>query len=191
MWQDIIDSKADSAILGFFLNMPERTFSVLEISKHLRQRPAKVIGSLSKLAEADLIKSFSKKGKRYYFLNFKYPLLPQMKNYWRKKPKVKRKDEFVNSIKKLGQIRAAFLSGIFCGQAHLPVDILLVGKVNLRKLAEFLKTGQRLMGQEINYSVMSPKEFVERRDTFDRFIKDIFDYRHLTVIDKLVKKRRG
>jgi len=74
MWQDIIDSKADSAILGFFLNMPERTFSVLEISKHLRQRPAKVIGSLSKLAEADLIKSFSKKGKRYYFLN--EPLTP-------------------------------------------------------------------------------------------------------------------
>ena len=43
------------------------------------------------------------------------------------------------AIRRLGDIRAAFLSGIFCGHATLPVDILLVGKVNLNRLADFLE----------------------------------------------------
>ena len=88
------------------------------------------------------------------------------------------------------EIKAAFLSGIFCGHQNLPVDILLVGKVNLNKLSDFLKAAEKMMGQEINYSVMTVGEFVQRRDTFDKFIKDIFDYRHLTVVDELSKKRR-
>jgi hypothetical protein len=46
-----------------------------------------------------------------------------------------------------------------------------------------------MMGQEINYSIMTEDEFKLRRDTFDRFIKDIFDYRHLVVVDNLTKKK--
>ena len=68
------------------------------------------------------------------------------------------------------------------------MDLLLVGKINLTKLAGFLKATEKLMGQEINYSVMTVEEFLLRRDTFDRFIKDIFDYRHLVVVDELSKK---
>ena len=81
------------------------------------------------------------------------------------------------------------MSGIFCGHQNLPVDILLVGKINLNKLSDFLKAAEKMMGQEINYSVMSVKEFVQRRETFDRFIKDIFDYRHLVVVDELSGKK--
>jgi hypothetical protein len=43
------------------------------------------------------------------------------------------------------------------------------------------------MGQEINYSIMSEGEFKQRRDTFDKFIKDIFDYKHIVVSDNLKK----
>ncbi len=47
-----------------------------------------------------------------------------------------------------------------------------------------------MMGQEINYSVMTVEEFLLRRDTFDKFIKDVFDYRHLVVVDDLNKKSK-
>jgi hypothetical protein len=46
------------------------------------------------------------------------------------------------------------------------------------------------MGQELNYSIMSEEEFINRRDTFDRFIKDIFDYPHLVILDKIRKPKR-
>jgi hypothetical protein len=188
MLQDILDSKSDSAILSFFLTAPARSFSVLEVAKRLGIPRLKAMRGLNKLSAGGPLRNFSKKGKKYYLLNPKYKLLPEMKSYF-VKTGPRYRDELFAAIRRLGEIKAAFLSGIFCGEANLPVDLLLVGKVNLNKLAYFLKSAEKMMGQEINYSIMTVAEFSLRRDTFDKFIKDIFDYPHLAVVDSLPKRR--
>ncbi len=187
MLADIVNSKNDSAILGFFLAAPQRSFSVNEISKRLNIPYFKAGHSLGRLSGQNLLKTFAKRTKKYYYINSKNPLLPEIRRYL-KKNTAKYQDELFSAIKRLGKIQAAFLSGIFTGYSNLPVDILLVGRVNLKKLDAFLKSAQRLMGQEINYSIMTEQEFILRRDTFDKFIKDIFDYRHLVIVDTLKKK---
>jgi hypothetical protein len=188
MLKDIIDSKTDSAVLAFFLAAPARSFSVLEISRRLGIPHHKTAFVLNRLAEAGPINTFSKKGKKYFIINSRYIFLPDIKNLLLKSfPKYQ--DELFSAVRKLGDIRAAFLSGIFTGYPNLQVDILLVGKINLKKLSDFLKASQKMMGQEINYSIMTPKEFELRRNTFDKFIRDIFDYRHLVVCDNLKKKK--
>lgn len=189
MLEELLDSKTDSAVLSFFLAMPQRSFSVLEISRRLKIPYLKVAHCLAKLGMVGPLTSFAKKGKKYYLLNARYKLLPEIKNFWARNGQ-KGKDELFLAIRRLGEVRAAFLSGIFTGYPNLPVDILLVGKVNLRKLSDFLKAAEKMMGQEINYSVMSVDEFLLRRDTFDKFIKDVFDYRHLVVVDTLGKRKR-
>lgn len=189
MLQDIIESKSDSAILSFFLAAPPRAFSVLEVSRRLRQSYLKTAHVLNKLVSASLLKSFSRRGKKYYIINLRNPLLPEIKRQF-SRDIAPYKDELFAAVRQLGDVRAAFLSGLFSGQPNLPVDILLVGRINLKKLSDFLKAAEKMMGQEINYSIMSVKEFQLRRDTFDRFIKDIFDYPHLTVLDNLSKRKR-
>lgn len=189
MLEEIIDSKTDSTLLSFFLAAPARSFSIFELSGRLKLPHAAAAHSLNKLVTYGPLAAFSKKGKRYYLLNQKYKLLPQIKTYWLKSGG-KYQDELFSAIKKLGEVKAAFLSGIFSGHPELPVDLLLVGKINLNKLADFLKAVEKMMQQEINYSVMSVEEFVLRRDTFDKFIKDIFDYPHLVVVDTLQKKKK-
>lgn len=185
MLEDIINSKTSSKVLAFYLAAPARSFSIFEISRRLRIPYLKTSHVLNGLVEKRVLKRFTKKGKKYYILNSRYLLLPELRKNFKKVSKYT--DELIEAVKKLGNIRAAFLSGIFTGYGNLPVDILLVGKVNLQKLDAFLKSAEKLMGQEINYSIMSSKEFVQRRNTFDRFIKDIFDYNHLVIIDKLKK----
>jgi hypothetical protein len=59
----------------------------------------------------------------------------------------------------------------------------------LHKLEEFLANAKKMMGQDINYSIMTQDEFIQRRDTFDRFIRDIFDYPYLAVMDSVTKNR--
>ena len=190
MLEQILDSKADSAVLSFFLVAPERSFSALEISKRLKIPYGKTTHALNRLSNHGQLRSFTKKTKKYYLVNSKYKLLPQIKDYLLKNgPKYH--DELFSAIRHLGEIKAAFLSGIFTGYSNLPVDLLLVGKVNLRKLDDFLKALEKIMGQEVNYSVMSVGEFQQRSETFDKFIKDIFDYHHLVVIDELSKKKSG
>lgn len=186
MLEDIINSKSDAAVLSFFLAAPERSFSPLEISKRVRLPYLKCAHVLNKLVLHGQLKSFSKKGRKYYLINSRYKLLPAIKEYLLKNGH-KYHDELFSAIRSLGNVRAAFLSGLFVGEPSLPVDILLVGRVNLARLDGFLKQLEKLMGQEINYSIMSEREFKSRRDTFDRFIKDIFDYRHLVVCDNLKK----
>ncbi|MCL5666899.1 MAG: hypothetical protein M1383_03955 [Patescibacteria group bacterium] len=189
MIQDIIDSKTNSTILSFFLVAPERSFSVLEVSKRLGIPHARAGQALGHLSNQGVLKGFSKRGKRYYLLNNRHKLMPEIRKYLQKQgPKYQ--DELFSAIKKLGKIRAAFLSGIFTGYPNLPVDLLLVGKVNLNKLDMFLRNAQKLMGLEINYSIMTVEEFLLRRDTFDKFIKDIFDYRHIAVVDELGGKKK-
>jgi hypothetical protein len=139
------------------------------------------------LSQQGIVSGFFKRGKRYYLLNSKHENYLAIKQSLSKKHAAYQ-DELVKAIKKLGKIKAAFLSGLFAGYAHLPVDLLLVGKINLKKLDKFLMQLEKLMGQEINYSIMSPKEFTDRRDTFDHFIKDIFDHRHIVVVDSLKPK---
>lgn len=189
MLEEIVDSKIDSGTLSFFLSAPERSFSVLEISKRLGVSNLKVAHSLSKLTALGPIKMFIKKNKKYYMLNDKYKLLEQMRDFWQKSP-IKYQDELFLAIRRLGDVKAAFLSGLFCGQPNLPVDLLIVGRVNLDKMSGFLKSVEQLMGQEINYSIMTVDEFLLRRNTFDKFIKDIFDYPHLTVVDELKNSKK-
>lgn len=187
MLEDILNSKSDAAVLSFFLAAPERSFSPLEISKRIRLKYLKTVHTLNKLVLHGQLKSFNKRGKKYYLINSRYKLLPAIKEYLLKNgPKYQ--DELFLAIRGLGDVRAAFLSGLFVGHSTLPVDLLIVGRVNLKKLAEFLKNLENLMGQEINYSIMSEKEFIGRRNTFDRFIKDVFDYRHLVVCDNIKSK---
>ncbi len=187
MLEEIFNSKSDSAILSFFLVAPERSFSALEISRRLKIPYGRTTHILNKLSQHGQLISSSKKSKKYYMVNSKYKLLPEIKDFLLKNgPRYS--DELFSAIKRLGEIKAAFLSGIFTGYDNLPVDILLVGKINLKKLDLFLNSARKMMGQDINYSIMTPDEFVLRRDTFDRFIRDIFDYKHLVVVDELKKK---
>jgi DNA-binding transcriptional ArsR family regulator len=185
MLEQILSSSSQSAVLALLLAAPERSFAPKELSGRLRLSQSRVLSALSNFLKLGIVTAFAKGGRKYYLLNGKHKLLGEIKSSLKTRSY---EDELFAAVRRLGQIRAAFLSGIFTGQPQLPVDILLVGKVNLNKLDKFLGACKKLMGQDINYSIMSPAEFQLRRDTFDRFIKDIFDYRHLVVVDKLPRK---
>jgi hypothetical protein len=188
MLHDIVDSKTTSALLSFLLMVPPRAFSPLELQKRLGLSTRRLREGMRDLMRQQMLIEFSKHNKKYYLVSSKHPLLAEVRKSLLKNQR-SYDDELFVAIGKLGQIKAAFLSGIFTGQPQLPVDLLLVGKVNLNRLATFLEQCRKMMGQDINYSVMSDDEFILRRDTFDRFIKDIFDYRHIIVIDQLKGKR--
>ncbi|GEM_PF-926462 len=180
---DILDSKQPADLLAFLLVAPERAFSVRELAVRLNTTSASVNNSIKTLEQTNFVNSFNKGSTKFYLLNLRHAQVKGLREQslaelgaW--------PDELFASLKKLGQLSGIFLSGLFVGRTELPVDMLLVGKVSLGKLEGFLDTTKKLTGNEINYSIMTREEFELRRDTFDRFIKDIFDYPHIVVYDK-------
>lgn len=183
MLEEVLASQPESAILSFLLVSPPRSFSEIELAKRLSLSSGTLSTTLQRMTRKGYVTTFSKRGKRYYLLNRTHAIFPELREQLSRNRSPK--DELFSAIERLGEVKAAFLSGLFTGQPHLPVDVLIVGKVSPHKLDAFLSACERMVGQEINYSVMGPQEFRERRHTFDRFIKDIFDYPHIVVVDKL------
>lgn len=180
IFSEIIDSKAESSLLGFLLVAPKRTFSIKELAKRL-PHSATIIGrAAADLQRKNMLNSVSKGTVKFYYLNERNRSLEELRREFRK-VQSPWSDELFSSLKKLGQLEGIYLSGLFVAEPQLPVDILLVGKVNLSKLDEFLKNAVKVVGAEINYSIMTKEEFELRKGTFDRFIKDIFDYNHIVV----------
>lgn len=189
MLQEIIESKYKSVIVPFLLLATARSYSILELSKRLGFSVDKLNHELSDLMKLGLVRSFTKNRQTYYLVNTRHKSLIELKQSLVKNQK-HFDDELFIAIKRLGEVKGAFLSGIFTGSPELPVDILIVGKPNLNKLDEFLQNCKKMMGQDVNYSIMSEDEYTLRRDTFDRFIKDVFDYPHLVVFDNLHKTKK-
>lgn len=186
MYEEILNSKHLSQSLSIFMHLPQRAYSINESAKLLRLSLRVTANILNTLTFHNFLKSVSKHNKKYFF----YKPRTEVPSWFKSKllkPKKKLDDPLFEDIRKLS-LKGAFLTGIFCGLPALPVDLLLVGKIDLKKLNKFLEKWEKIMGLEINYSIMSENEFIERRDTFDKFIKDIFDHRNLVVVDRLGKK---
>lgn len=184
---DIIDSDHQAELLAFLLTATPRSFPVSELSRRLTLSPQAIAVAASTMEKHNLVKSFTKQQTKFYILNHRHAMVPQLKNSIGKEHR-SWPDELNSSLKKLGNLTGIFLSGVFVGRPELVVDLLLVGSVNTAKLNEFLRATGKQFGGELNYSIMSAQEFRMRRDTFDRFIKDIFDYPHITLLDRSDQK---
>ena len=181
MLQNILESNKKTTIATFFLASPVRAFYVGELEKRLGKG---VLPELSQMVKLDFLETFLKKGKRYYMVNERSNGYRDLKEFVLKSAR-SYEDELFKAVKKLTGVRCAVLMGVFAGYPNSECDLLLVGDFKegqLTKLAEGLDS---LMGQEVNYAVLSPDEFKYRKGTFDRFIKDVFENKHLVVVDNL------
>src|ERR1700722_2243924 len=98
MLQDIIDSKPQSQVLGFFVVAPERAFSIPEIAKRLGMPTQKAAHALKPLVDEHILLGFSKRGKKFYIINGRYGLLQQLKTT-AKKDGLQYSDELFTAIK--------------------------------------------------------------------------------------------
>ncbi len=186
MLEEIIDSKPKTATLAIMLLLPNRGFTAKELASKAHVTNKTLEPVLRYFEKISLVNSYSRDKLKFYTLNLRHKLLPEIQSSVVKNQK-KYEDELYVALKKLGALEGIFLTGIFTGLPYAPVDLLLVGKPNLGKLSKFLENAKKALGLEINYSVMPLEEFLLRRDTFDRFLRDIFDYPHLVVVDKTRK----
>lgn len=179
----LLEDSPEADVVSFLLFAPPRTFSARELGERLEMRPNRLMDALTRLVEGGQVLTCTRKSIQYFFLNPKHKFYPQIREKLKNRGQ-KYDDELFLAIKKLGA-KAAYLSGLFVGRPDLPVDLLLVGDLDPRKMQTFVESCEHMLGQEVNYCVMDQKEFDFRRNTFDKFIKDIFDYPYIDVFAKI------
>lgn len=96
---------------------------------------------------------------------------------------------FLKKIRKAGTPRIVLMSGFFAGDIESingGIDILIVGDhIKEKKIIPILKDIEAEMGKEIRYAIFSTKDFRYRMEIRDRLVRDVLDYPHKTILDKL------
>lgn len=94
--------------------------------------------------------------------------------------------ELISLIGKIGKIKSIIVSGMFLGEWDRRVDLLVVGDaIDEKKLARVMRDMEAYMGREVHYAWFSTPDFRYRRNLNDRLIRDVFDFPHRVILDRL------
>lgn len=120
-----------------------------------------------------------------WMLNSAFPLLTPLKNLVLNVAPISRA-EILKRLKNAGNVKLVILSGIFIQDDESRVDLLVVGD-NLKQgvLEKEIAHIEALVGKELAYSVLTTQECTYRMGMYDKFIRDILDYPHEKILNKL------
>ena len=90
----------------------------------------------------------------------------------------------LDSLKMIGNIKLAILTGQFTRDNSVEIDFLIVGNVNHNALDKFINELEKAENKSIRYSVMTVDEFNYRRTVHDRFVVSIINSKKQVIIDQ-------
>jgi len=181
----LFDSPVRVRVLKLFLYNPETSFEPKTISKILNIGSAIANKHLRGLKEVKLIDQKTIKSKKVFKTNPDFYFYNELKELVLKANPAS-KEKLIKRILSLGKIRLAIISGIFMNFDGARADLMIVGDdVKPAKFNKFLKDLEAEVGKEINCALMTVKEFYYRYNMYDRFVRDILDFKHEKLINKL------
>jgi len=190
MLEQLFGSRTRVKLLRLFLANPDKIYYVREITRKVEERINSVRRELKNLEEMGLIFFEYKNQKKYYRVNDSFILYPELKSLILKAQVIMEK-RIVSDLESLGNIQYMILTGFFVGIKDHLTDLLIVGKVNKRKIQRMIKKFEKTFNNEINYTIMTTKEFKYRKDLTDRFLYDILENKKIVMIDKLNKSPKS
>lgn len=196
MLEHLFGSKTRLKILRAFFRDSEKAYYVRELSRLVDSQINAIRRELELLLKADLIKEtepgkeVDKSGqgaslRKYYSLNTESILYPEFQALLLK-AKILGEQKFVEEItKKCGEVKLFLLTGKFTGDERAPSDILLVGKIKEKVVARLINKYEKETGIDILYTLMTEKEFSDRRHVMDKFLYSLFEAKNIKVVDKI------
>ena len=94
--------------------------------------------------------------------------------------------EIADRLKRCGSIKLIIVSGAFIQNPDSRVDMLIVGdKLKKGAISSVLSVIESEVGKELSYTALETQEFKYRLSVYDKFIRDILDYPHTKIVDKI------
>ena len=199
--EKIFGSAAKVKIMRLFLFNPAETFDLGQIVERSKVTPASARHEVSMMEKVGLIKkrsfykdyevgpSKNRKIERRRTIgwtideNFEY-LEPLQNLLIHISPL--RNGEILNRLARVGKMKLVVVSGAFIQNWDSRVDLLIVGD-NIKKgtLENVIKTIESEVGREIRYASFETPDFKYRLGVYDKLIRDILDFPHEAILDKL------
>ncbi len=197
----LFGTSAKVKIMRLFLSNEDQVFNNADISKKTKVSLANVRKELNILEKINLVKRkvfykeiekkkagkiiIEKKKNNGWVLDKSFSLLSPLKNLLIKSSPLESK-EIISRLKKGGNLKLVIISGVFVQEKDSRVDILIVGdNLDNSYLDRAIHTIESEIGQELIYSVLETADFIYRLGVYDKLLRDILDFSHKKLINKL------
>ena len=181
--EKLFGSPARVKLLRLFLFNPRQSFSLRDLAARSRTLAKDVRREVATLTMAGLVERKARSRGRYA-LNVKFEYTAAMQNLLLNAPR--RAGDIIKRLRGVGSIKMIILSGIFVGEWEERLDLLVVGdKIKERKVRERIRGLEAEIGKEIRYALLPSEEFYYRLNMNDKLVRDILDYPHLIILDRL------
>lgn len=174
MLKDLFVSEVRLKVLKLMLTRPEEQFHVRAIVRAVNAEINAVRRELAKLEGMGLLRKRQSGNRIYYTADTSHMYYSELLAMVSKEDGVG--GLILKHAKELGTIKFAMLATAFLKgrkSSVLDVDLFMVGDLDLEVLKKIVAMGEREMGVEINYSVMSEEDFTFRKRKNDHFISKI------------------
>lgn len=170
-------------VLRLFLFNPSQAFTAAEAAQRARADSATVRRELLNLKQAGLLKKARTKLTRYE-LNDRFPYLVALKSLILNTER--RGESIPERLRSAGALKLIILTGVFMGDVEGDFDLLVVGdRVRESSLREKIKSLEAELGRELRYALLTTPDFLYRLNMSDKLLRDILDYPHRIVFDRL------
>lgn len=187
-------------ILRLFLFNPDKAFDLSEVVLRAKVSSSFARKELSSLKTAGLLKSRlvlrevkRKKGKKISVVRKKvrgFALAPSFKYRIPLQELLVtvpvRLEDLAERLSRAGLFKLLIAAGILIRDWDGRIDLLLVGdKIKHGPLRRIIGSLESEIGKELRYVLLTTQEFQYRLGVNDRLIRDILDYPHQKVINRL------
>ena len=184
---DLIISKVRVKLLKIFLSQPKEMYYVRQLTRAAKEEINAIRRELLHLQSVGLLQSEKRGNRLYYQVRPAYPLYSEISDLVLKSTGVGKL--IIKNRSRLGFVKYIFVSQkLLKGLPRLPedVDLMIVGKAIMPQVSLLIKSLEKTLNTEINYSCMTEDEFRYRLSHMDPFIiKVLVQPRIMLVGDEL------
>lgn len=191
----LFGSAARVKLLRFFLFNPSKKFLFDDISRRAKLVRRTARTEMTALEKAGVIKKQtmymevegkSKKLKAIgYCLNKDFPELSALQQFLFETAPIDGKT-LLKHLRKAGVLDFVVVAGIFAREYEQRLDVLLaMKKLSQAKVEQAIRSLEAEIGIEIRFAAMTSEDLLYRVGMYDKLTRDVFDYPHQILIDKI------
>lgn len=191
----LFGSKTRVKLLHLFLNNPDTSFYVREITRLVDEQINSVRRELSNMLNVGVILSENADNKLYYRVNKKYEYYAPFRGIFSDEAIIAQPDTGSKSqqaaspawaklLEQDGDVRVAVAAGALVPGSASAIDLLVVSDKNHPAITKIIHSVEAKVGRDLNYSLMTYDDFYYRLSVRDKFITSILGGKHQVVVDR-------
>ena len=186
MLEYFITSKTKRNLLKLFLTNPRKPFYTREVAKLTGESLNAVRRELGYLEKAGLLRAHREGNRKYFEVVKEFPFFAELKKIIYST--IGLGDYLRDRVKNSELVEIAFIYGSVASNEERKssdIDLFVVGRIEEGELHRLLSDIEREIGREINYTLMTKKEFIRRIKRDDPFIKRVLKEEKLVLKGEL------